>query len=108
MCAGIVVKSSVRKAFHEAFWLVQVLLAVCGSACMHMQDLRPAVTKILLVPNVTEQRDGRRDTPLMLAWKRGHADVASMLLAAGATDLPSCSPVVGCKGKRGSVEHSIA
>lgn len=53
------------------------------------------VTHILAVPNVTEQRDGRRDTPLMLARKRGLAGVEQALLQAGANDLPSSSPSAG-------------
>jgi len=53
------------------------------------------VTHILSTPNVTEQRDGRRDTPLMLARKRGLAAVEQALLQAGANDLPSSSPSAG-------------
>jgi len=53
------------------------------------------VTHILSTPNATEQRDGRRDTPLMLARKRGLAGVEQALLQAGASDLPSSSPSAG-------------
>lgn len=45
--------------------------------------------------NVTEQRDRRRDTPLMLAKKRGLTSLEDMLLAAGANDIP-CNPSPGC------------
>lgn len=60
-----------------------------------MQNLVPVVTQILAVPNVTEQRDRRRDTPLMLARKRGLAGVEQAILQAGANDLPSSSPSAG-------------
>ncbi len=66
-----------------------------SDGCSHsqcVQNLRPVVDQILSTPGVTEQRDGRRDTPLMLARKRGLADVEQQLLAAGAKDLPGCSP----------------
>ncbi|DBA69796.1 TPA: hypothetical protein ACH3X2_012518 [Trebouxia sp. C0005] len=58
-------------------------------------NLASVVTHILSTPNVTEQRDGRRDTPLMLARKRGLACVEQELLQAGANDLPSPSPSAG-------------
>ncbi|KAL3141315.1 hypothetical protein ABBQ32_004903 [Trebouxia sp. C0010 RCD-2024] len=54
-------------------------------------NLRPVISQLLTVPNTTEQRDGRRDTPLMLARQQGLKDVVCQLLAAGATDLRSCS-----------------
>ncbi len=53
------------------------------------------MTHILSTPNVTEQRDGRRDTPLMLARKRGLAAAEQALLQAGANDRPSPSPSAG-------------
>ncbi len=60
-----------------------------------VQNLASVVTHILSTPNVTQQRDGRRDTPLMLARKRGLAAVEQALLQAGANDLPSSSPSAG-------------
>lgn len=60
-----------------------------------MQNLVSVVTHIVAVPHVTEQRDGRRDTPLMLARKRGLAAVEQALLQAGANDLPSSSSSAG-------------
>ncbi len=69
----------------------------------YVQNLVSVVTHILAVPNVTEQRDGRRDTPLMLARKRGLAGLEQALLQAGANDLPSSSPSAGrtawCAGR---------
>ena len=57
-----------------------------------MQGLQEAVKCILAVPNVTEQRDADRATPLMLARKRGFADIEAVLLAAGAKDVPHYHP----------------
>ena len=61
-----------------------------------MQGLTTAVQCILRVAsNATEQRDERRDTPLMLARKRSLVEVEVMLLAAGAKDLPCYTRSVG-------------
>ena len=57
-----------------------------------MQGLQEAVKCILAVPNVTEQRDADRATPLMLARKRGCANIEAVLLAAGAKDMPHYHP----------------
>ena len=62
-----------------------------------MQNLQPVISQLLTLSNTTEQRDGRRDTPLMLARKRGLAQVVDMLLTAGAQDLPSSYSVAGCR-----------
>ena len=66
------------------------------SLCFCMQNLQPVISQLLTLSNTTEQRDGRRDTPLMLARKRGLDQVVDMLLTAGARDLPSSYPVAGC------------
>ena len=55
-------------------------------ACL--QELTDVVNRLLQTPNVTEQRDGRRDTPLMLARRCGHAHIEQLLLSAGAKDSP--------------------
>lgn len=62
-----------------------------------MQNLQPVISHLLTLSNTTEQRDGRRDTPLMLAHKRGLEQVVDMLLTAGATDLPSSASKAGCR-----------
>ena len=62
-----------------------------------MQNLQPVVSQLLTMSNITEQRDGRRETPLMLARKRGLERVVNMLLTAGASDLPSSYLMAGCK-----------
>lgn len=62
------------------------------SAIPCLQNLRPVISQLLTMSNTTEQRDGRRDTPLMLARKRGLKDVVGQLLAAGATDLHRGTP----------------
>ena len=59
-------------------------------ACL--QDLVDVVEWLLQTPNVTEQKDGRRDSPLMLARRCGHSDIVGLLLAAGAKD-PASSRV---------------
>lgn len=56
------------------------------------QGLTDVVNRLLQTPNVTEQRDGRRDTPLMLARRCGHVHIEQLLLTAGAKD-PAISQV---------------
>ena len=65
------------------------------SSCM--QNLQSVISQLLTLSNTTEQRDGRRDTPLMLARKRGLENVVEMLLTAGASDLPSSNSMAGCR-----------
>lgn len=36
------------------------------------------------LPNVIEQRDGQRETPLAIAMRRGNVEMQQLLLAAGA------------------------
>ena len=74
-----------------------ILGKVLISLCFCMQNLQPVISQLLTSSNTTEQRDGRRDTPLMLARKRGLDQVVDMLLTAGARDLPSSYSVAGCR-----------
>lgn len=62
-----------------------------------MQNLQLVISHLLTLSNTTEQRDGRRDTALMLARKRGLEQVVDMLLTAGATDLPGSYATAGCR-----------
>ena len=58
----------------------------------YVQGLVDVVEWLLQTPSVTEQKDGRRDSPLMLARRCGHSDIVGLLVAAGAKD-PASSRV---------------
>ena len=69
-----------------------------------MQGLIDVVHLILQTPNVVGQKDGQRDTPLRLARRCGRAQIAQLLLDAGAKESASAAvsqdltPGTSCTG----------
>lgn len=66
-------------------WLGSKLQIVCT------QGLIDVVQWLLQTPNVVEQKDGQRDTPLRLARRSGHAHIVQLLMGAGAKESSSAA-----------------
>lgn len=63
----------------------------CTRSSKHacLQGLTTVIEWLLQTPNIIEQKDGRRDTPVVLARRCGHNHIEQQLLAAGAKEHPS-------------------